>query len=1280
MRRNENPGVHRERGRRWAGLFLAFVLALTSVALLFASPVTAVAVVAPYSAVPVADPDLDGDPATGAWSDAMSASVPLENGAAPPYGTATLYAKHDGATAFFRVDGATDVPWTSATGTHFWLGMALTSGTGNHHGGGTWDGWYFGLWDGTAYTPQPTYPPPAVDTNAFGRPPPRDATQNLLGRMRYSGTAAPYGFTAEWKRALSTGDASDLAFTADGVATYRFFLTTDSDGGGSQGGALDHTSVTNANTIRFAAPPANTPPQVDLTTPNGGEDWTGSTSHLVRWNMTDAETPVASLRVWINYSTDGGTLYAPIVGAQGISGYSNPCTYGWALPAVDTVQARVRVTVADANGATATDASMGNFIIDSTPPSVTASVPADGTTGVNPAAPVSVTFSEAMNRASAEAAFSLMRLDTSAYPPGSFSWTASDLVFTPAALLAQGIVYRIQVNTTARDASDPGNTMAGMFRATFTTADGTPPVISSASAVPSPQEVGGAVNVSASVTDNGVLAEVWIQVNDPVGALVSNATAGYHTVSARFFRNASYSMPGTHSYRISARDAAGNWAVATGTFIMVDTQPPVIQHTPVTQAVRGMPIRIVAVVSDVDAVADARVDFTNVLGARSNVSMALNGTAYEYDIPGQPSLGTLTYFIWARDPTGNAARTATYSVLIVSSDGTPPTIANLQATPPIQDANFSVNITAAITDNVAVQSASVVVTDPYGTALGNFTMARAGATDVYFFDRPYADLGVHPIRVWAVDTAGNNATATGSFEVVDRVPPTFVTVTITPPVQGIGLPVSIAARVTDNVAVAGVWIRITDPFGSVVVDTNMTGAGTYTQEFNSSTVGPFRVDLNASDPSGNYALWNGSFTIRDTVAPVALAGPDRIVGIGSLVTFDGSGSQDNLGIVNYSWTFVDGGPVSLFGVSASYIFGNLGSFLVTLTVADAARNTGTDSLWVNVTSDSAPPVARAGPGQTVLQGTAVVLDGSLSSDDVGIVNFTWTFTDAAPVALWGPVVTFRFVALGNHTVTLTVRDLVGNSDSALTWVDVIPDPEPPVARAGDDQTITLGRPVLLNGSQSTDNVGIVNYTWRADSTGETRYGVAVTFLPNAGGLWHYVLTVADASGLTSQDDVNVTVVVVDMTPPAAPLGLTARTGGPSEILLNWTPNGEPDLAGYLLYRSDLEIGPFIRINADPLADATYVDVGLVPGARYWYAVRAVDRAGNPSADSAPADALAGLPSSSPLDWNSLRWALVPLSVAASMLILALLARREGRRRTTGSGPPDEPVAPPSPPS
>jgi len=371
-------------------------------------PAAAVSVTVPYSGTPVADADLDGTPGTGAWGDALSVAIPLENGVVPPapYGSATLLAKHDGTYVYFRIDGSIDVPWTSAAGDHFWLGMQMSPTGTSHHGGGTWDGIFFGLWDGADYTPQPVYPPVPVDTNGFARPPSKDTSQDALGRMRSSGSAAPYGFTAEWKKKLNTGDAQDLAYPADGATAFGFFVTTDSDGRGSSGGSIDHSSVTNANTIRFAALPApNTPPFVDLTTPDGGEVWSGGSSHAIRWNMSDAETPTASLKVWINYSADGGSSYAPISGAQGISGISNPASYLWTVPTASTVLARVRLTVADGNAATASDASLADFVIDGVAPQVLSLTPADGSTGVSLGTTVVVRFSEPMNRASAEAAF-----------------------------------------------------------------------------------------------------------------------------------------------------------------------------------------------------------------------------------------------------------------------------------------------------------------------------------------------------------------------------------------------------------------------------------------------------------------------------------------------------------------------------------------------------------------------------------------------------------------------------------------------------------------------------------------------------------------------------------------------------------------------------------------------------------------------------------------------------------------------------------------------------------
>jgi PKD repeat protein len=87
----------------------------------------------------------------------------------------------------------------------------------------------------------------------------------------------------------------------------------------------------------------------------------------------------------------------------------------------------------------------------------------------------------------------------------------------------------------------------------------------------------------------------------------------------------------------------------------------------------------------------------------------------------------------------------------------------------------------------------------------------------------------------------------------------------------------------------------------------------------------------------------------DVTNPVADAGPDQTVDEDSLMTFDGSGSSDNVGIVEYLWEFTDGGtPQSLMGVNPTYTFVEPGIYTVTLTVSDAAGNSATDTVTVTV--------------------------------------------------------------------------------------------------------------------------------------------------------------------------------------------------------------------------------------------------------------------------------------------------------------------------------------------
>jgi fibronectin type 3 domain-containing protein len=96
-------------------------------------------------------------------------------------------------------------------------------------------------------------------------------------------------------------------------------------------------------------------------------------------------------------------------------------------------------------------------------------------------------------------------------------------------------------------------------------------------------------------------------------------------------------------------------------------------------------------------------------------------------------------------------------------------------------------------------------------------------------------------------------------------------------------------------------------------------------------------------------------------------------------------------------------------------------------------------------------------------------------------------------------------------------------------------------------------------------------------------------------------------------------------PPHAPTGLEAIPGGATtadrSIDLSWTPNTDPDLVGYNVYRQDVDskgaaVGTAARLNTTPVVGPAYRDPTAVAGRRYAYRVTAVDTAGNESAPSA----------------------------------------------------------------
>jgi len=138
-----------------------------------------------------------------------------------------------------------------------------------------------------------------------------------------------------------------------------------------------------------------------------------------------------------------------------------------------------------------------------------------------------------------------------------------------------------------------------------------------------------------------------------------------------------------------------------------------------------------------------------------------------------------------------------------------------------------------------------------------------------------------------------------------------------------------------------------------------------------------------------------------------------------------------------------------------------------------------------VTIQNSPPVANAGPDQTVIMDTLVTLDGSGSLDDDGdVLTYAWAQTGGPSVTLSDPASvepTFTPAEVETYTFSLVVND--GNVDSLFDSVviSVMPENTPP--------ELSTGNLTPVSGFASTSFLYSVNYT---DADNDPPTSVTVT--------------------------------------------------------------------------------------------------------------------------------------------------------------------------------------------
>jgi hypothetical protein len=373
----------------------------------------------------------------------------------------------------------------------------------------------------------------------------------------------------------------------------------------------------------------------------------------------------------------------------------------------------------------------------------------------------------------------------------------------------------------------------------------------------------------------------------------------------------------------------------------------------------------------------------------------------------------------------------------------------------------------------------------------------------------------------------------------------------------------VATLVNTGAAKASVTARVTSRSSSAepVAGKDVLHFGPVSPGGQVTSLDTFTLRVDRSVPFF-FAQLNWAFEVPPS-GPVANAGPPQTAPVGATVTLNGSGSTNpsGSGTLTYSWVLTTKPALSAATlanantVSPTFVIDKPGGYTATLTVSNGS---GTSTATVTVTTINSPPLANAGPDQTVAVGSVVTLNGSGSSDvDGNPLTYAWTILSkptsgigSAAVLSSATAVSPSFVAdrAGTYIIQLVVND--GTVNSTPKTVTVNTSNTKPVANAGANQSVNRGATVQLNGAGSTDVDGDpLTYQWSLitlplGSTAALSSSSAVnpTFVADLAG--DYVAQLIVNDGKENSNPSTVTIATNSLQAP------TANAGTPQTVAVN----------------------------------------------------------------------------------------------------------------------------------
>lgn len=340
---------------------------------------------------------------------------------------------------------------------------------------------------------------------------------------------------------------------------------------------------------------------------------------------------------------------------------------------------------------------------------------------------------------------------------------------------------------------------------------------------------------------------------------------------------------------------------------------------------------------------------------------------------------------------------------------------------------------------------------------------------------------------------------------------------------------------------------------------------------------------------GSEDIWVSTFTFNRP--PVADAGADTSIVAGGTTLLQGTAADpEDDAVQEWLWSVDSSPPGSSPTLSspgqASTLFQAdiIGDYVLSFVAFDGTDWSEPDLVAIHVLDPATVvPVANAGPDRHITRGSVALLVGE-ASDIAGrpILEWQWTIESSpagSTASLSSPQnATTRLSAnqVGEYVLSLSARNIVGWSmpDAVSVFIEERSN-RPPMASAGEDQTILVNATTLLAGAAlDSDDDPIIDWLWSVESAPagaapviEWPHQNDPTFHASMPG--DYVLSVIASDGTDWSEPAFVTIHVHELLPPVAAIR-TDVVSGPAPLTVQFDASSSTvdPLAGALTYQWD----------------------------------------------------------------------------------------------------------------